>query len=129
MTTRSTRINALAVALLAYCVASLAHFSHNAVFVDAYPNLPEWITPSGVWAVWFAEAAIGLAGYLLIRKGYRRTGLIFVALYAALAFDGLAHYSLAPLSAHTLAMNLTIWGEVVAGSIRLALAGLQLVRR
>jgi hypothetical protein len=129
MNTRSLRIDGLGIALLAYCAASLTHFSHNAVFVEAYPNLPDSITPIRIWAVWLAEATIGLTGYVLFRKGMRRTGLALVALYAALAFDGLAHYTLAPMSAHTAAMNLTIWGEVIAGSILLVLAGVQLVRR
>jgi hypothetical protein len=127
MTTRSIRIDALMIALLVYCAASLVHFSHNAIFVDAYPNLPDSITPVRIWAVWLAEAAIGLTGYVLFRNGFRRTGLALVALYAALAFDGLAHYSLAPMSAHTVAMNVTIWAEVVAGAILLVLAVLGLL--
>ena len=36
--------------------------------------------------------------------------------YAVYALDGLAHYLLAPVSAHTLAMNLTIWLEALAGT-------------
>jgi hypothetical protein len=39
-----------------------------------------------------------------------------VALYAALGFDGLLHYTLAPLSAHSWGMNATIWFEVLAAT-------------
>jgi hypothetical protein len=124
--TPRARVDALVVALLAYAAASLIHFSHNAIFADAYPNLPASLTPLRICVAWLAEAAIGFAGYLLIRAGARRTGLALVALYATLAFDGLAHYSLAPISAHTAAMNLTIWAEVAAGSILLGITGVRL---
>jgi hypothetical protein len=42
------------------------------------------------------------------------------ALYGASGLDGLAHYTLALCSEHTLATNLSIWLEAAAG---VALAG------
>jgi hypothetical protein len=120
--------DSLLIALLAYCAASFLHFSHNAIYIDDYPNLPEWLTPFKVYATWCAEAAIGLAGFLLFVKGARRIGLLMIALYAALAYDGLGHYALAPMSAHTFTMNLTIWLEVLAGTALLAIAGTRLAR-
>lgn len=116
----------LLIALLAYCAASLLHFSHNAIYIDDYPNLPAWLTSFKVWATWCAQAAIGLGGFLLYMKGTRRIGLLMIALYAALAYDGLAHYTRAPMSAHTFTMNLTIWLEVIAGTFLLALSGTRL---
>src|SRR5688572_20589911 len=102
--------------LLAYALASLLHFAHNAAFIDAYPNLPETLTPAVVMAVWGAEALIGLVGWLALRRGRVRAGLATIAAYAALGFDGLGHYALAPVSAHTRAMNLTIGLEVAAAA-------------
>jgi hypothetical protein len=128
MMTRPRLLDALLIALVAYCAASLLHFSHNAIYIDDYPNLPEWLTPFIVYATWCAQAAIGLAGFLLYVKGVRRIGLLMIALYAAMAYDGLAHYTRAPMSAHTFTMNLTIWLEVIAGTVLLAIAGVQLVR-
>lgn len=46
-------------------------------------------------------------------------GLILVAVYALLGFDGLGHYAVAPMSAHTFTMNFTIWAEVVAAALLL----------
>ena len=109
----------LLVALIAYGVASLFHFTHNAVFIDAYPNLPASLTPARVYLAWVVEAALGVCGYILVTRGLRLLGLSMIALYAALGFDGLAHYSLAPMSAHTIAMNLTIWCEVLAATVLL----------
>lgn len=118
----------LLIALVAYSAASLAHFSHNAIFADAYPNLPESLTPLRIILAWLLEAAIGWTGYALTRGRFLRTGCVLVAFYAALGFDGFAHYSLAPMSAHTLTMNATIWAEAVGGLALLLIAGMRLLR-
>jgi len=110
----------LPIALLIYCIASLLHYVHNAVYIDAYPNMPAWISVTDVAWSWLGLTALGLAGYLLFRKGMRYTGLVLLAVYGALGLDGLAHYTLAPVSAHRLDMNLTIWFEVAAALAVLA---------
>jgi len=104
---------ALPVVLLIYCSASLLHYVHNAVYIDAYPNMPAWISVADVAWSWLGLSALGLAGYLLFSHGRRYTGLALLAVYGTLGLDGLAHYALAPASAHRLDMNLTIWFEVV----------------
>jgi hypothetical protein len=103
-----SRMNWILFFLLAYCAASLLHYSHNAVFLDEYPNMPAWLSPIAVYAAWLAGTAIGVGGYLLIRRGRWLAGLLLITVYGALGFDGLSHYSLAPFSAHTFTMNLTI---------------------
>jgi len=105
---------ALPVALLIYCGASLLHYVHNAVYIDAYPNMPGWISVADVAWSWLGLSVLGLAGYLLFSYGRRYTGLALLTVYGALGLDGLAHYTLAPVSAHRLDMNLTIWFEVIA---------------
>jgi hypothetical protein len=103
--------------LFLYSGASLWHFAHNAIYIDAYPNLPASLSAPRVWLAWAMLACIGATGYALFRCGRRRLGLILIGLYAIFGFDGLAHYALAPVGAHTLTMNLTIWGEAVAAAI------------
>jgi hypothetical protein len=111
----SARIPRYLLALLAvYCVASLIHFVHNAEFVSAYPNLPAGLTRSKVYLAWLAITAVGAAGIFVVRLGARLPGLLLIAAYAALGFAGLDHYWVAAVSAHTLAMNATIWFEVAA---------------
>jgi hypothetical protein len=105
--------------MLAYGVASLAHFVHNAVYIDAYPNLPMWITPLVVYASWLVVAGIGTLGYWLYRSGSRWFGLMVIGVYALLGFGGLDHYAVAPVSAHSIAMNATILGEAIAASVLL----------
>ncbi len=105
--------------MVAYGAASLLHFAHNAAFLRDYPNLPEWLTAGGVWAAWFGIAAIGAAGYLVYLRVSRTAGLCIVGVYALLGFGGLDHYAVAPISAHSLAMNATILVEVAAALVLL----------
>lgn len=102
-----------------YCLASLAHFIHNAEYLAEYPNMPGWLSRSKVYAAWLGINAIGAVGLLVARGTYSAIGLVLVAVYAVLGFDGLGHYTLAPMSSHTLAMNLTIWCEVLAAALLL----------
>jgi hypothetical protein len=45
------------------------------------------------------------------------TGLLLVAAYAALGFDGLGQYAAAPMAHHTLGANITILSEVAAAAV------------
>jgi hypothetical protein len=110
-TMNSTNRALLSLALV-HTAASLAHFVHNAAYLADYPNMPVWLSPAGIYGVWLAEAAVGALGVLLMLSG-RRAGLVLIAIYAVLGLAGLDHYTLAPMSAHTLAMNATIWMETV----------------
>lgn len=118
----------LFVSLAIYCGASLIHFVHNAEFVKDYPNLPIWLTRSKVYLAWLATASVGVAGVALLNLRFRLLGLLVVAGYAALGFAGLDHYRVAPLTAHTLAMNVTIWFEVVSAAVLLAATLVLLLR-
>jgi hypothetical protein len=128
--TRSTlRLPGYLFALLAiYCAASLIHFVHNAQFITEYPNLPAWLTSSKVYLAWIAVTSVGVAGIALALSGRRVAGLFLIAGYAALGFAGLDHYTRAPLSAHTLAMNATIAFEVVAAALLLTASVALLLR-
>ena len=114
--------------VLAYAAASLFHHAHNAAFLNDYPNMPAWLTPAGVYAAWLAATAVGVAGYLLLRGGFRLAGLGTIALYGALGLYGLAHYGVAPASAHTSTMHLTIALEATTGTLVLAGVAWRLVR-
>ena len=106
----------LGVLLLLYLAASLLHFSHNAEYLRAYPNLPLWLTRADVYIAWTALAAVGVLGYMLYRMGRPAIGLLLLGAHAAFGFDGLLHYTRAPLGAHTSAMNFTIWFEAAAAA-------------
>ncbi len=106
--------------VLVHAAASLLHFAHNATYLADYPNMPTWISPMGVYGAWLAEAAVGACGVMLLLRA-RSAGLVLIAIYALLGLGGLDHYMLAPISAHTIAMNATIWLETATGIGLLAL--------
>jgi len=110
------RHRALLVALLACAAATFLHHAHNAQFLDEYPNMPAWLSPLRVYAAWLGASVIGFAGYALLGRGLRIAGLGLLTVYGIYALDGLTHYALAPISAHTLAMNLSILLEAAAGA-------------
>jgi hypothetical protein len=119
MKLRVVAVLALRPAFFAYAAASLFHHAHNAQLLDQYPNMPAWLTPLGVYAAWLATTAIGLVGYLRLRGGSRRAGVTLLAIYGLLGFFGLAHYVVAPVSAHTPMMHLSIGLEAVTAVILL----------
>ncbi len=100
---------------LVFFAANLIHFAHNAEYIAFYPGIPSWLTRERVYLAWIAGVSIGLLGLLLSRTRLRAAGLGLIAAYGALGIDGLAHYTLALCSEHTLATNLTIWFEALTG--------------
>jgi hypothetical protein len=100
---------------LAYTAASLTHFVHNAEYLAFYPNMPAWITRETVYQAWLAVAAVGLLGIGLRALGWLALGALAMAVYGALGLYGLAHYTLALCTEHSLTANLTIWLEVLTG--------------
>jgi hypothetical protein len=118
--------------LALYASASLLHFTHNAECLAQYPNLPVSWTRADVYLAWCGVTSLGLMGYVLYRTGYPRLGLILLAMYGALGFAGLLHYTRASIAHHSAVMNFTIWAEVVAATVFLvnvASIATQCVRR
>ena len=114
--TERTRLGGL---LLLYLTASLLHFVHNAEYLADYPNLPAGLGRADVYLAWLGLAVIGAAGWALYRVSRRLVGLLVTGTCAVFGFDGLLHYTRAPIAAHTAAMNFTIWLEVAAAALLL----------
>ena len=106
-----------------YFAASLAHFAHNAEYIAFYPNMPSWLTREQVYLAWLAVTSVGAMGFALLRLGWTLAGAACLLAYGALGLDGLAHYSLALCSEHTLATNVTIWAEAATGVALAACCG------
>ena len=103
--------------LALYAAASLLHFTHNAEYLAQYPNLAASWTRADVYLAWCCVTAVGFLGYVLYRNRFRRIGLTVLAIYGSLGFDGLLHYTRAPIAHHSAAMNCTIWTEVAAAAV------------
>lgn len=106
----------LSLALLACMAATFFHHAHNAEFLDEYPNMPAWLSRASVYGAWLGATLIGAGGYALLKRGYRILGFVLLAAYGCYALDGLVHYAVAPIAAHSMAMNLSIWVEATAGA-------------
>lgn len=102
-----------------YFLASLAHFTHNAEYIAYYPNMPHWLTREHVYLAWLAVTAVGALGLAVARSRLPAIGIVLIGLYGAFGLDGLAHYTLALCSEHTLATNVTIWSEAISGLVLL----------
>ena len=111
-----------------YFVASLAHFSHNAETIAFYPGMPHWLTRETVYVAWLGVSGIGVLAAVLYRLRLYAPALLALALYGASGLDGLAHYTLALCSEHTLLANVTIWSEAAAGLSVLLISGVLLGR-
>jgi len=118
----------LLILALAYGAASLFHHIHNAEFLDEYPGLPGWLSRGRVYAAWLGVTAVGLTGYALLRSRHRIAGLAVLGIYAAFGLDGLGHYAIAPLSAHTVTMHLTIGLEVATALLLITAVASGIVR-
>ena len=106
----------LSILFAAHLATSLAHHLHNALWLHEYPNLPPSLSSLRVAGAWATEALIGLFGYLMVRVGNRLGGLVVLGVFGLFGFLGLAHYQLAPPSAHSIAMNASIIGEALSGA-------------
>ena len=101
----------------------------NAEFLADYPEMPASWTRAGVYFAWIGLTIIGVAGWVLVTRGYQLAGLLLLAVYAVLGLDSLGHYVLAPLSDHTVTMNSTILLEVVAAALVLIEVVKQMARQ
>jgi hypothetical protein len=112
-----------------YFIATLAHFIHNAEYIAFYPGMPVWLTREKVYLAWLGVTSIGLAAFVFFRFGLRTLALFALGLYGAFGLDGLAHYTLALCSQHTLLANVTIWSEASSGLLLLLASSVLLGRR
>jgi hypothetical protein len=98
------------------------------------PNVSRRL-PGHIWArekvylAWLGITSVGIVGIAASIVGWSAGSALLLALYGALGFDGLGHYALALCSEHTVAANLSIWLEVVAGAALLAASAWHLKSR
>lgn len=112
-----------------YFAASLAHFGHNAEYIAFYPGMPGWLTRDKVYLAWLAVTSLGLVAFVFAKLARPALALLFLAVYGGFGLDGLAHYTLALCSEHTLLANITIWSEAVTGVVLLFASAVLLSRQ
>ena len=117
------------VLVVLYFIASLAHFTHNAEYIAFYPGMPTWLTAQTVYLAWLGVTSIGFTAVALFSFGLPTPAVLLLGIYGAFGLDGLAHYTLALCSEHTVWANITIWLEATTGLLLLLVSLLTLRRR
>lgn len=120
---------AVRVLVALYFLASVAHFSHNAEYIAFYPGMPSSIGREAVYLAWLGITSVGALSFTAFRFGFHRAAILLLAVYGALGLDGLAHYTLALCSEHTLVANMTIWSEALAGALVMSSSAILLARQ
>jgi heme exporter protein D len=87
-------------------------------------GFPVWIA----YIAWTVTTAVGIAGYYAVCNGYRLLGFAAMGLYASYGLLAFGHYTLAPISAHTLVQNATILSEALTALLLLGTVMVFLVK-
>ena len=67
------------------------HFTDNYVSIDTYPQ-PDWVTKPVVIVSWTLLTAIGIAGYLLYRRGSLAAAQTCLVVYSYTGLSSLGHF-------------------------------------
>jgi hypothetical protein len=67
------------------------HFADNYISIETYPQ-PEWVTGPVVLISWPLFTALGVAGYLLYRRGQFANAHAFLIAYSYTGLSSLGHF-------------------------------------
>jgi hypothetical protein len=118
----STKTVGLVVAVTA--VLTLFHFTDNAVNLDTYPG-PAWQPDWFEWVVvlaWPIYLTLGIVGYLRYRDGRFPSADAFLVAYSFIGLVSIGHFFYASPDELTTRGAISVFVDIVAGSIVLAVA-------
>jgi hypothetical protein len=76
-------------------VVSIVHYTDNFANYSDYPHGTGPEPSAGVvLGAWFVLTPLGLAGYVLYRRGHIRTGSLLLTVYSTSGLVGIGHYAL-----------------------------------
>jgi hypothetical protein len=104
--------------------SSIVHYTDNYLAFDRFPQAssgPE-LTDDMIWIAWAVLTAVGVAGYVLYRRGQVRRGSMLLAVYSISGLVGLAHYTAPGMSELAWWRHLHIWVDIACGVAVLAFA-------
>ena len=114
-----TPSKALLLLLVLNVVASIVHYADNIARWSLYPE-PAWDNARLTDSFWFLMTPVGIAAYVVYRRGRKGLGLALNALYGALNLVVLAHYLFASPEDVSLSVNATILFESATAACLLA---------
>lgn len=102
--------------LIASIIITSIHYTHNAIFVDVYPE-PDWFTTSGVFMTWIVMSLVGIVGYWLYTQKKILLSYLCLAIYSLTGLSSSAHYLYGGMLDFSIMMHAFIWSDVLAGLI------------
>jgi ammonia channel protein AmtB len=117
--------------VLGTIAVSLFHFTDNAVNVDTYPKAgwqPDWFDVV-VAVAWFVYTAVGIVGYRLYERGRFGAAHACLLIYGYLVFSSLGHFLYGSPSELTTRGLVSVFVDVAAGSLVIAVAVWSLLAR
>ena len=97
--------------------SSIVHYTDNYLAFERFPNdgVGPSISDDTVWIAWVLFTAVGVAGYLLYRRGQIRQGAALLAVYSVSGLIGLGHYTASGMSELAWWRHVHIWVDIVCG--------------
>jgi hypothetical protein len=105
-------------------VLSLFHFTDNAINVDSYPKAswqPDWFQYL-VAVAWVLYTAVGVAGFVLYRRGRFRAAHVGLVIYGYLVLSSLGHFLYGSPGELTTRGVVSVFVDAAAGSVVIAVA-------
>jgi hypothetical protein len=102
-------------------VLTAFHFADNYFSIETYPQ-PEWISGAVVLVSWPLFTALGIAGYLLYRRGCFAEAHAFLIAYSYTGLSSLGHFLSGSPDEFTIRGLVSILIDGVAGTAVLAVA-------
>lgn len=109
-------------------LVTLFHFTDNYISIETYPQ-PEWITGAVVLISWPLFTVLGVAGYLLYRRGQFSAGHAFLVAYSYTGLSSLGHFLSGSPDEFTARGLISIFTDGLAGSAVLTVAIWSIVAR
>lgn len=79
------------VVLAVAIVSTIVHYTDNFIRIDEYPQ-PHWVNHAVIPLAWSLLTAVGIAGYLFLRKGRYGIAGACLLVYSYTGLSSLAHY-------------------------------------
>jgi hypothetical protein len=113
------RLAVLTAVLGASLVSTAVHYTDNYIAFDSYPG-SDSISRIEVPISWVVLTAIGIAGYVLYRRGRYRPAHVLLGAYALTGLTTPLHYTEGSPADLTVWRNISIMGDGVIGAAVLA---------
>lgn len=106
-------------------VVSIVHYTDNYLGYDSYPHkgapIPDPAATT-ILVAWFVFTALGIAGYVLYRRGRIRPAVLLLAAYSGSGLIGIGHYTVPGMTDAVWWRQAHVIADILLGMAMLATA-------